>query len=89
MYYVQVAQLTGGYSGSDLASLARDAAYGPIRELKIGTITQSFILKKRIFLKLKLRLVFVVNAIHLPRKPKPEIVVFLLYQCYLYFLDVT
>ena len=27
----QVAQLTAGYSGSDLASLARDAAYGPIR----------------------------------------------------------
>ncbi len=51
--YVQVAQLTGGYSGSDLASLARDAAYGPIRELKIGTIAQSFIQKKRIFLKTK------------------------------------
>ena len=27
----QVAQLTAGYSGSDLAALARDAAYGPIR----------------------------------------------------------
>jgi hypothetical protein len=52
--YVQVAQLTGGYSGSDLASLARDAAYGPIRELKIGTITQLFILKERIYLKTKI-----------------------------------
>ncbi len=50
---MQVAQLTGGYSGSDLASLARDAAYGPIRELKIGTMTQSFTLKKEIFLKTK------------------------------------
>ena len=27
----QIAQLTSGYSGSDLAALARDAAYGPIR----------------------------------------------------------
>ena len=27
----QIAQLTSGYSGSDLAGLARDAAYGPIR----------------------------------------------------------
>ena len=29
----QIAQLTSGYSGSDLAALARDAAYGPIRWL--------------------------------------------------------
>ena len=34
----QVAQLTSGYSGSDLASLARDAAYGPIRELKMDEV---------------------------------------------------
>ena len=34
----QVAQLTAGYSGSDLASLARDAAYGPIRELKMDEV---------------------------------------------------
>jgi len=34
----QIAQLTGGYSGSDLASLARDAAYGPIRELEIDEV---------------------------------------------------
>jgi len=34
----QIAQLTSGYSGSDLASLARDAAYGPIRELKIDEV---------------------------------------------------
>jgi len=34
----QIAQLTHGYSGSDLANLARDAAYGPIRELKIDEV---------------------------------------------------
>jgi len=34
----QVAQLTHGYSGSDMANLARDAAYGPIRELKIDEV---------------------------------------------------
>jgi len=34
----QIAQLTSGYSGSDLAALARDAAYGPIRELKIDEV---------------------------------------------------
>jgi len=34
----QIAQLTGGYSGSDLANLARDAAYGPIRELEIDEV---------------------------------------------------
>merc|ERR1712088_1207407 len=34
----QIAQLTSGYSGSDLAGLARDAAYGPIRELKIDEV---------------------------------------------------
>ena len=34
----QVAQLTHGYSGSDLTNLARDAAYGPIRELKIDQV---------------------------------------------------
>merc|ERR1712062_348124 len=34
----QVAQLTAAYSGSDLASLARDAAYGPIRELKMDEV---------------------------------------------------
>lgn len=34
----QIAQLTSGYSGADLASLARDAAYGPIRELKIEEV---------------------------------------------------
>lgn len=30
--------MTGGYSGSDLANLARDAAYGPIRELEIDEV---------------------------------------------------
>ena len=35
---LKVAQLTAGYSGSDLASLARDAAYGPIRELKMDEV---------------------------------------------------
>eukprot|EP00090_Calanus_glacialis_P026495 TRINITY_DN41711_c0_g1_i1.p1 TRINITY_DN41711_c0_g1~~TRINITY_DN41711_c0_g1_i1.p1 ORF type:complete len:610 (-),score=129.72 TRINITY_DN41711_c0_g1_i1:86-1915(-) len=34
----QIAQLTPGYSGSDLANLARDAAYGPIRELRIDEV---------------------------------------------------
>lgn len=34
----QIGQLTHGYSGSDLANLARDAAYGPIRELKIDEV---------------------------------------------------
>ena len=34
----QVAQLTAGFSGSDLTSLARDAAYGPIRELKMEEV---------------------------------------------------
>jgi len=34
----QVAQLTAGFSGSDLTSLARDAAYGPIRELKMDEV---------------------------------------------------
>jgi spastin len=34
----QIAQLTSGYSGSDLANLARDAAYGPIRELEIEEV---------------------------------------------------
>ena len=34
----QVAQLTAGFSGSDLTSLAKDAAYGPIRELKIDEV---------------------------------------------------
>merc|ERR1719153_1259003 len=34
----QIAQLASGYSGSDLAALARDAAYGPIRELKIDEV---------------------------------------------------
>ena len=37
-FYLKVAQLTAGYSGSDLASLARDAAYGPIRELKMDEV---------------------------------------------------
>ena len=30
--------MTGGYSGSDLSNLARDAAYGPIRELGIDEV---------------------------------------------------
>ena len=34
----QVAQLTAGFSGSDLTSLAKDAAYGPIRELKMEEV---------------------------------------------------
>ena len=34
----QIGQLTHGYSGSDLANLARDAAYGPIRELRIDEV---------------------------------------------------
>ena len=34
----QVAQLTAGFSGSDITSLARDAAYGPIRELKMEEV---------------------------------------------------
>lgn len=34
----QIAQLTGGYSGSDIANLARDSAYGPIRELEIEQV---------------------------------------------------
>ena len=34
----QVAHLTAGFSGSDLTSLARDAAYGPIRELKMEEV---------------------------------------------------
>uniref|UniRef100_W5NG73 Spastin n=1 Tax=Lepisosteus oculatus TaxID=7918 RepID=W5NG73_LEPOC len=31
---VQLAKMTGGYSGSDLTALAKDAALGPIRELR-------------------------------------------------------
>lgn len=31
--YVEIAQMTEGYSGADMNSLCREAAYGPIREL--------------------------------------------------------
>ena len=38
LFKLQVAQLTAGFSGSDLTSLAKDAAYGPIRELKMEEV---------------------------------------------------
>ena len=40
----QIAQLTSGYSGSDLAALARDAAYGPIRCHLLLLLQHSFLL---------------------------------------------
>ena len=45
----QIAQLTSGYSGSDLAALARDAAYGPIR-CRLPLLLQHIFLLQHILL---------------------------------------
>ena len=47
----QIAQLTSGYSGSDLAALARDAAYGPIR-CRLPLLLHHILLLQHIFLLL-------------------------------------
>uniref|UniRef100_A0A8C4NF48 Uncharacterized protein n=1 Tax=Eptatretus burgeri TaxID=7764 RepID=A0A8C4NF48_EPTBU len=43
---LQLSRMTTGYSGSDLTSLAKDAALGPIRELTVEQVKSMDAMKK-------------------------------------------